>query len=124
MNYHGLLDWRLGLAMLRVLSDPSIRCGLDRVFSNPELDGWMSFARTLRESFCLSFGCVPRDFGPLPGCTIGGKQIIFIHPLWNASQPLGALAEAIAAADQVSAPLFLDTFNVLRRPSRAYQELA
>jgi len=124
MNYHGLLDWRLGLAMLRVFASPVALSGLDGNFSAPELDGWAGFARTLRDSFCLSFGCVPRDFGPLSGCTIGTKQIIFIHPLWNSLRPSYVLAEAIAAADQGSEIRFLDTFNVLRRPSRAYQALA
>jgi ATP-dependent helicase YprA (DUF1998 family) len=124
MNYHGLLDWRLGLAVLRVFINPAASCGLDGDFSNPEIDGWPALARMLRDSFCLSFGCVPRDFGPLPGCTIGQKQVIIVHPLWDTSRPSLILAEAIATADQNPTPRFLDTFNVLRRPSRAYQELA
>ncbi|MGA9391852.1 MAG: helicase-related protein [Candidatus Sulfotelmatobacter sp.] len=124
MNYHGLLDWRLGLGVLRVFENPAASCGLNGDFSNPELDGWPDFARMVRDSFCLSFQCAPRDFGPLPGCTIGDKQIIFVHPLWDSSRPSQILAEAVATADQTSEIRYLDTFNVLRRPSRAYQELA
>jgi DEAD/DEAH box helicase domain-containing protein len=124
MNYHGLLDWRLGLAVLRIFADPASNCGLNGDFSNPELDGWPGFARMLRDSFCSSFQCMPQDFGPLPGCAIGAKQIIFIHPLWDSSRPLQVLAESVATADQTSEIRYLDTFNVLRRPSRAYQELA
>lgn len=124
MNYHGLLDWRLGLAVLRVFSNAAAVCSLDGDFSNPEMEGWPDFARTLRDSFCLSFQCAPRDFGSLPGSVVGGKQVIFIHPLWNSSRPRQILAEALATADQNLDVRFLDTFNVLRRPSRAYQELA
>jgi DEAD/DEAH box helicase domain-containing protein len=124
MNYHGLLDWRLGLAVLRVFASSGALCGLDGNFSTPELEGWVNLARMLRDSFCLSFGCAPREFGILPGCIVGGKEVIFIHPLWDSSRPSQALAEAVATADQASEIRYLDTFNVLRRPSRAYQELA
>jgi ATP-dependent helicase YprA (DUF1998 family) len=124
MNYHGLLDWRLGLAILRVLANSGATVGIDGTFSLPELRRWPSFARILRDSFCSSFQCVPQDFGSLPGCVIGSKQVIFVHPLWHTQQPLGIVAEAVAAADQASEIRFLDTFNLLRRPSRAYQELA
>ncbi len=124
MNYHGLLDWRSGLALLRVLADPTETCGIDGVFTNPELTGWLDLAKILRDSFCSSFQCVPRDFGLLPGFTIGRRQVIFIHPLWDASRPSRVVADAYADADQTAEVRFLDTFNVLRRPSRAYQELA
>lgn len=124
MNYHGLLDWRLGLALIRILSSPTEICGLTGNFSNPELQGWLDFARVLRNTFCSSFQCVPRDFDRLPGCVIGQKQVIFIHPLWNAAQPAELLASGFADADQGADIRVLDTFNVLRRPSRAYQALA
>lgn len=124
MNYHGLLDWRLGLAVLRTLGNSGSQCGLDRDLSAPELQGWPRLARVLRDSFCLAFQCTPRDFGELPGCVVGAKQVIFIHPLWDTLQPTGLMAEAFAAADQASDVRALDTFNVLRRPSKAYQALA
>jgi hypothetical protein len=124
MSYHGLLDWRLGLAVLRTFANPAARCGIDGDFSDPELRGWMGLARALRDSFCQAFQCVPRDFDLLPGCVVGQKQVIFIHPLWSMSQPNQLVANAVAAADQTAEIRALDTFNVLRRPSRAYQELA
>lgn len=126
MNYHGLLDWRLGLALLRVLGNSQENCGITGDFSNPELQGWLDFARVLRNSFCSSFHCTPRDFDVLPGCLVGQgqKQVIFIHPLWSAAQPVGWVANAFAHADQTAEIITLDTFNVLRRPSRAYQALA
>jgi hypothetical protein len=124
MNYHGLLDWRLGLALVRVLASTSARCGSDGNFEGPELDGWLGWARSLRDSFALSFLGQRREFGPLPGCVIGRKQVIFVHPLWDCAQPSTILAEAIGNADRNIAIRFLDTFNVVRRPSYAYQSLA
>ena len=123
MNYHGLLDWRLGLSALRVLAAPITLCGVDGDFSLPEMEGWPAMARSLRDAFALSFGGTIRDFGDLPGCRVGRKQVILVHPLWNCAQPSQMLAGAVAAADQNVEIRFLDTFNILRRPSFAYQTL-
>jgi DEAD/DEAH box helicase domain-containing protein len=123
MNYHGLLDWRLGLAALRILATATARCGIDGNLGMPEVEGWLEWARSLRDSFALSFGGRSRDFARLPGCIVGRKQVIFMHPLWDCNRPSGLLEEAAAAADQNNEVRFLDTFNVLRRPSFAYQSL-
>lgn len=124
MSYHGLLDWRLGLAALRVLGSVANRCGIDGVFALPEIDGWLEWSRSLRDAFALSFGATCRNFARLPGCLIGRKQVIFVHPLWDCNRPSELLAEAIAEADRNGDVRFLDTFNVVRRPSFAYQALS
>ena len=124
MNYHGLLDWRLGLAALRILASVGSRCGIDGSFTLPEIDGWLEWAGSLRDSFALSFGGRSRSFARLPGCIIGRKQVIFVHPLWDCNRPTDFLAEAVADADQNGDIRFLDTFNVVRRPSFAYQALS
>jgi DEAD/DEAH box helicase domain-containing protein len=124
MSYHGLLDWRLGLSLLRVLASSQFRCGVDGDFGVPDLDGWADAARSLRDSFCDSFNCTPRAFGPLPGFETGPRKVVIIHPLWDWEHPVGLLAAAqasVAADDQLQP---LDTFNILRRPSWAYQSLA
>lgn len=124
MNYHGLLDWRLGLSLLRVLADSDFRCGLYGDFSAPDLDGWLDTARSLRNSFCSSFdACTPQEFGSLPGFNVGGRSVIVVHPLWNVHIPLGLLAEARAGIPADAQVRYLDTFNILRRPSWAYQKL-
>jgi len=123
MNYHGLLDWRLGLAALRVLANSTSRCGIDGDFSLPEVDGWPVWARSLRDSFVLSFGATSREFADLPGCMVGRKQVIFVHPFWDFATPSQLLADAVEAADQNLVIRFIDTFNVVRRPSFAYQAL-
>jgi hypothetical protein len=124
MSYHGLLDWRLGLALLRVLSDKEFSCGLDGNFKAPELEDWTQMAHALRDAFCQSFGsCVAQDFGPLPGISLGARRIIIVHPLWDQAHPIDYLAEAVATTDIDTPPQFLDTFNILRRMSWAYQRL-
>ena len=40
MNYHGLLDWRLGMSLLRLLADENFLCGLDGVFTGADLEAW------------------------------------------------------------------------------------
>jgi DEAD/DEAH box helicase domain-containing protein len=123
MNYHGLLDFRLGLSLISALASPSYECGLDGRFVTADLDGWLRHAATLRDTFCSAFGCVSADFGPLPGATIGGRSVIVKHPLWDDMRPSGLLAEAIATVPQAMEHAFVDTFNVLRRPSSAYLSL-
>jgi DEAD/DEAH box helicase domain-containing protein len=54
MNYHSLLDWRLGVAMMRVMSDSTFVCGTDGNFNQfIELRDWLAFATELRNSFAL-----------------------------------------------------------------------
>jgi DEAD/DEAH box helicase domain-containing protein len=56
MNYHSLLDWRLGLSMLRVMNDSTFVCGADGNFKFIELQNWLAFATELRNTFAQSFG--------------------------------------------------------------------
>ena len=122
MAYHGLLDWRLGISLLRSLQSTGFDCGLGGDFTTPELDGWLEQAANLRKSFCNSFPAQACDFGPLPGLEIGNRQVLVIHPLWDVFHPVGLLAEAMAVCGPDDLQT-LDTFNLLRRPSWAYQNL-
>ena len=122
MAFHGLLDWRLGISLLRSLQSPTFNCALDGDHSLPDLQGWLDLATTQRDLFCRSFNTTPRDFGPLPGFEVGGRQVIVIHPLWNLLQPVGVLAAARAACGQGEV-LALDTFNLLRRQGWSYRSL-
>jgi hypothetical protein len=122
MSYHGLLDWRLGLSLLRCLASPTFRCGLDGNFTDPDVADWPAFAATWRNTFCACFeACTPQTFASLPGFSIGGHDVIVVHPLWNTYAPVDCLAEAIASAR--AAVKFLDTFNMPRRLSAAYRFL-
>src|SRR5207244_2559013 len=96
--YHGLLDWRLGLSLLRSLHSPAFAAGLNSDFTLPDLEGWLEFATQRRDSFCESFGCISRQFGALPGLEVGGLVVLVVHPLWDTHRPAGLLAEARAVA--------------------------
>jgi hypothetical protein len=123
MSYHGLLDWRLGMALLRCFNSSQFQSGVDNNFSHPELEGWINSAQSLRATFVASFqACKPEDFAGLPGFDINGRKVILIHPLWDQRQPRGILAHAVAVAGDGAR--FIDTFNVLRRMSSVYQWLA
>lgn len=122
MNYHGLLDWRLALAYLWILNDPHYSCGLDGQFTTPELDGWIDFAVKLSENFASQFGYQPMTWGSLPGFEAGAMRVIIVHPLWDAQNPQGILAEAVEAAGGTSIQ-YIDTFNLLRRPGWCHMEL-
>jgi hypothetical protein len=130
MNYHGLLDWRLGLGLLRVLADPHHKAGTDGIFTLPELQGWMDFATAVRDNFADSFGFNRRDEAlVLPNFRFGrNKIVILVHPFWDLEYWTedNWLTEIVADAfsrygrDNVK---FIDTFNLHRRPAWCYEKL-
>lgn len=123
MSYHGLLDWRLGISVLRCLHSSEYQAGADGDFELPELEGWLDTAAELRDIFCESFGCTPRQFGQVPGLEIGPRQVLIVHPLWRRQVTEGLLAESLTMVDPDRVK-FLDTFNLLRRQGWAYRSLA
>jgi Lhr-like helicase len=125
MNYHGLLDWRLGLSFLRILLDSSFKCGLDGNFGVVDLDGWMQYAAQLRAGFCQTFqNCKSVDFAQLPGFEVGGRKVIITHPLWDVVRSSGLVATAAATVPPGTKLQFVNTFNLQRRISWTYQRLA
>jgi len=133
LPYHGLLDWRLGLSLLRILKDGSHQCGLDNAvpvdnaFSLPELSDWRSYAGKLRDQLCQNFHWQPTVFGDLPGFKFRDANHdercgVIIHPLWSRDEMTGRLAMAIAEAGDPDEVILADTFNLARRMSWAYQQ--
>ena len=57
MNWHSLLDWRLGLGILRIFKDKNYKSGADGEFSRDQIEikNWLKFATTLRDQFVESF---------------------------------------------------------------------
>jgi len=120
MTFHGLLDWRLGLNLLRVFYTGSYGCGLNGKpeFDKPDMEGWIDQSKTLRDNFCslVGGGVKPRSFGRLAGLEIGNYRAIVVHPLWDYSRPRSILAESIAeACEEGFMVVPLDTFNLTRR---------
>lgn len=122
-SYHGLLDWRLGLAYLRALVTPGYSCGLDekdRQF--PETRGWRERAFALAEAVV---GMRPNSLAAeihkasgipaLRETRAGGLTMLVVHPLWRTD---GDFGKALSGGTDVR---FLDTFNLERRPLRAIE---
>jgi DEAD/DEAH box helicase domain-containing protein len=125
MAYHGLTDWRLAFAVLRLLSDDKYNVGLDGNFSWPELDEWPALATRLRDDFCQTFcadiGGESVILGRLPAIRLPQMTLVIVHPLWNVHSPQGVLSAAVESAD--TRIVTLDTFNLLRRPAWCHQTL-
>jgi len=135
MNYHSLLDWRLGVAMMRVMNDSTFVCGTDGNFAPYiELNDWLAFATELRNSFALSFGFTHlAEINGLPIIRFGRNQknvIMIVHPFWDLRNIREAnwLAEVKAEIDEYATSRngtvsILDTFNLHRRPGWCYEKL-
>jgi hypothetical protein len=131
MNYHGLLDWRLGLAMLRILAEETWVCGLDGDFQGPELGGWpvgngllgdwLSWAAALVAAFCQDFQFEQQTFGILPGFLDDlGRAFVAAHPLWPKQSNVedNVLARARLEAGRGGREVeMVDTFNLAVRPA-------
>lgn len=134
MNYHSLLDWRLGLSMLRVMNDSTFVCGTDGNFNFVELQYWPAFATELRDAFAQSFGF--RNITEINGLPIikwGRNQknvIMIVHPFWNlrnfneANWLAEIYNEIKEHTDSNGGKIsIIDTFNLHRRPGWCYERL-
>jgi hypothetical protein len=115
--FHGLLDWRLGLAFLHALADAGYRCGLDGEFDDVAMRGWPELVRRdiwrLQRQFP---GAQVRNLGALRAVRFGpsARWAIIAHPLWDPDNLDGLLRQA---AEQLGEPfVVVDSFNVARRP--------
>lgn len=134
MNYHSLLDWRLGLSMLRVMNDSTFVCGADGNFNFIELLNWLDFAKELRNGFAQSFGFTNTDeINGLPVIKFGRNQrniIMIVHPFWNlrnfseANWLTEIYNEINEHTDSKGGKIsIIDTFNLHRRPGWCYERL-
>jgi DEAD/DEAH box helicase domain-containing protein len=148
MPYHGLLDWRLGLSYLRCHLDKDNKVGLDANYNYPELLDYgkdlMKLNKIIKDYFNPILKTLGADIADINYKNITGlhlrinknqlsDRIIFlVHPLWNIEDNIwdsGILGEAkdniILQSDRDINPLpiWLDTFNLSRRPGRSYQQV-
>lgn len=119
--YHGLLDWRLGVSMLRTLVQPEWRAGLDGNWSAaPELADWPIHAQAIAESMVdLSpdkYQLHSAGEGRLPAVmnVDGSWRVVVVHPFWSDESRMAA-----AADDYQGTTWFCDSFQAARRPQRA-----
>ena len=139
MHYHGILDWRLGITLLRMIGSDykngrEYCVGIDGNFNYPELEDWLDEVRSIRDNFVASFeGFSPVDNIVLsswgnksfPALKNRGRIILIVHPFWDYKNPHFGLAEAVALANDMGndTPLFIDTFNLSRRAGWCYEHL-
>ncbi|MBZ9887318.1 DEAD/DEAH box helicase [Mesorhizobium sp. BR1-1-3] len=120
-NYHGLLDWRLGLSYLRSLVDQNHTCGLDGNYDAYELTDWRALAdRSAADSATF----IPRNSRSIVGSTLklpafslsegSDKWAVVVHPLWRREGLLSFLG-----LDDRYVPI--DTFELARRPLLAIE---
>lgn len=119
--YHGLLDWRLGLAALRLLVDSSWRVGLDGKWDKPEMAGWLSDAKEIAKGLVslmpdhlkedrvgsLSLAAVRTLNGP-------EEMFVLVHPFWSHV----AVRSTLEKHGYGGKLYFVDTFQASRRPQR------
>ena len=136
MPYHGLLDWRLGIALFRIMCDNNYRAGADGNLNTPELEGWTELAKTLLKSLNEGFyNSKPYQIAQ----TSNGipymydseeerKPIFASHPLWEGVAETQILADAVLEASlhhnkqwDSTNVIIIDTFNLLRRISNCYE---
>jgi len=129
MSFHPLLDWRLGVGLLRLMYDSNYTSGLkEDDYSKPELLDWKNFALEIQQQFVDSFSenIVGTTFGELKGFTLYGvHKVIIVHPFWNVSvnQPEENILTIAMAEAGIENVYFIDTFNLHRRPSWCYEQL-
>lgn len=136
MPYHGLLDWRLGISLFRVMVDSSYKAGADGNFDYPELQGWSDAAKdrlvALNEGFYRTkpFELEITSSGiPFLYDTSGVRKPIFAaYPLWAGVRETEVLADAMLEAEILlnttlseNNVIVIDTFNLLRRTSNCYE---
>jgi len=115
INYHGLLDWRLGIALLKTFITADYKCGTDDDFSNVELQNWKTEEEKLRDQFCENFpNADKKNYGSFSGFSINDKNIIIVHPFLDED----IVKRSLSKIDNITV---IDTFNLLRRPSAVYK---
>jgi len=138
MNYHSLLDWRLGLSVLRIMNNSTFVCGADGNFNFVELQNWSAFAKKLCNSFYSSFYSNSQtaeivEIKGLPIIRFGKDKrnvIMIVHPFWNMRNFTEAnwLAEIYNEIKEHTESnggkiSIIDTFNLHRRPGWCYEKL-
>lgn len=127
-QYHGLLDWRLGMAYLRSMVMPEFACGLNsNDWSYPEMKDWkrraFELAADVESLRPGTIKLIKEHSLPILTEIQGGKVLwkaVVIHPLWKGNDEL---IDTVGLAGSSSPLRFIDTFELERRPLRALANL-
>ncbi len=127
-NYHGLLDWRLGLSYVRAFLDPAALIGGDGDFSAPELTDWRDVVTEALSRVARSSAQIELIAGDaLPAIAVnhaGGRRVIVVrHPLWRDDAAATAPLIERARASFGGEARWIDSFELSRRPFVAIARL-
>lgn len=115
--YHGLLDWRLGLDVLELLSNPGFTAGADRRFEAPGLVDWPDIAA--RSALDVSELLGGRERRVVDGLQLvdvaPGRWLVVVHPFWSWERLLEDRDELVAFGDANGALVPATTFDLSRR---------
>ena len=123
MQYHGLLDWRLGLDMARLSGDAAATLDLDAMPSPSVRNLWRPFVDGAQASVSRALaqlGYQPVAVAGIP-CFISARRqraLVSCHPLWTAENPL--FQQALAELQRKHAGFSVSPLNLLvavRRPA-------
>lgn len=123
-SYHGLLDWRLGLSMLRLFVRSDWEAGLDGNWdAAPELKDWPRDAASIADDIA---GLSPDRFTTgsvgtlqLPAVIATGakaERFVLVHPFWSHAAVSRTLNDGFEGKTR-----FVDSFNGSRRPQRVIE---
>ena len=130
---HGLIEWRLGLELLRVMHDPAFVPGKDRFFEDwgVGLCSWDAEASRLADTYCAAYekNADARQVGPnrahgwiaQGGAVAHESTALYLvsHPLWaacsNDSGPVNPDLIDWARNLGATAIVLVDSFNLSRR---------
>ena len=131
--FHGLLDWRLGLAFLSILHDATFDCGLENEanLATPALADWRANANRYAWEMVRRFNGEARearDDNSLPAFRLDTNKphwAIVCHPLWPGRENLRGLTKHAFEEYQGTASKieFVDTFELARRQVSVYEHL-
>jgi len=119
-SYHGLLDWRLGLSVLRLMVEPNWRVGLDGDWAvAPETNDWRSDAERLADDLVrLSPDRLSRTTAGdlrLPSvvtASASAERFVLVHPFWERA----TMRETLVKDGFTGKTWLVDTFQASRRP--------
>lgn len=120
-NFHGLLDWRLGLSYLRAMVDPCYECGIDGNYGHFELSDWPASARDLAlQTKTFIPGNTVSSVRGRPDIPIfslderNSRWGVVVHPLWNRERLFDMLGLDRSFVS-------VDSFELSRRPLHVLQ---
>lgn len=129
-KYHGLLDWRLGLAFLRILADSNYSCGVDGDFQSNDaaLADWQRLSeKYAHDMIQLSHDGEVRTVRGLHAFRFNKQHprwALIVHPLWDYENLPGIVGAAYDDLNDSGSSIEpVNTFDLARRQVAVREQL-